>query len=214
MMILMIEGANAAMSKLTCLLIGYLLGSCSPASVLSKMKHINLRELGTKNLGASNVMLTIGKGAGALVMILDIAKAVIAGKIAQYLFPALKVAGMLACLGAVLGHIYPFHLSFRGGKGMAAFGGMAFFYDPVIFLMLLVLVCILMLIVNYSFVTPITAGILFPLLVALTSGDAALTLIAAEAGILIICKHWSNIGRAKQGQDVKIRDLVTGKLKT
>lgn len=196
------------------LLIGYLLGAFNPAAILGRIKNLNLRELGSKNLGASNAMLTMGKGYGLLVMVLDIAKSVIAGKIAQWLFPTLKVAGMIACLGAILGHIYPFHLGFKGGKGLAAFGGMVMYYQPWMFAVLLTLVCILMLIVNYSYVAPMTVAVLFPILVAVTSGDFWTILIAVAGSILIAVKHWSNIGRAKRGDEVKIRDIVTGKHET
>lgn len=194
------------------ILIGYLLGVLNPAAALGKLKKLNLRELGSKNLGASNAMLTMGKGYGLLVMVLDIAKSVIAGKIAQWLFPALKVAGMLACLGAIIGHIFPFYLGFRGGKGLAAFGGMVFYYNPWMFAGLLTLVCVLMLIVNYSYVAPMTVAVLFPILVAVTSADLWLTLIAIAGSVLIAVKHWSNIGKAKRGEEVKIRDIVRGKV--
>lgn len=193
------------------LLIGYLLGAFNPAAILGKIKNLNLRELGSKNLGASNAMLTMGKGYGLLVMVLDIAKAVIAAKIAQWFFPKLAVSGMLAGLGAILGHIYPFHMGFRGGKGLAAFGGMVFFYEPWMFAVLLTLVCVLMLIVNYSYVAPMTVAVLFPIMVAVTSGDLWFTLVAVAGSILIAVKHWSNIDRAKRGEDVKIRDIVKGK---
>lgn len=192
-------------------LIGYLLGTVNPAAIMGKRNNMNLRELGSKNLGASNVLLTMGKARGFLVMVLDIAKACIAAKIARLLFPKLAVSGMLAAFGAILGHVYPFHMGFRGGKGLAAFGGMVLAYNPWMFASLLALCCVLVVIVNYSFIAPMTVAVLFPLLVALTSKDAGLTLIAAAAGALIACNHWDNFLKARQGSDFKIRDIIAGK---
>lgn len=192
-----------------CLLIGYLLGSVNPAALLSKLKKKNLREMGTHNLGASNTMLVLGKGYGALVMTFDILKAWSASKIARLLFPQMMLAGLLAGLGAVLGHIFPFYMHFDGGKGLAAFGGMALAYDPVLFLALLLLGILLMLLVNASYVVPMSAAPLFVLAVALQTKSLAATLIAAAAGTLIIVKHWSNIGKAKQGNELDIRKFIS-----
>lgn len=199
------------MRFLISLTIGYLLGAVNPAAILGKVKNLNLRELGSKNLGASNAMLTMGKGYGLLVMVLDIAKAYFSAKIARWMFPKLAIAGMVAALGAILGHIWPWYMHFKGGKGLAAFGGMVLYYKPWMFAALLTLVAILVVIVNYSYVAPMTAAVLFPILVILTGGDFLTVLIAIAASTLIAWRHWSNIERAKQGREVKIRDIVTGK---
>ncbi|MBQ8724062.1 MAG: glycerol-3-phosphate acyltransferase, partial [Oscillospiraceae bacterium] len=76
------------MKVILLLLFGYLLGSLSPAALVSKLKRKNLRKNGTGNLGATNVMLNFGKKYGALVMLLDIAKAFVTVKLAAFLFPA------------------------------------------------------------------------------------------------------------------------------
>lgn len=199
------------MSYVGSVIIGYLLGCFNPASILGKRHKLNLRELGSKNLGASNVLLTMGKARGFLVMVVDIAKAFFAARIARLLFPKLAVGGMLAAFGAILGHIYPFHMGFRGGKGLAAFGGMVLAYNPWMFAALLALCCVLVVVVNYSFVAPATVAVLFPILVAVTSADPWMTLIAAAAGALIVYKHWDNFLKAVRGSDFKIRDIIAGK---
>ena len=199
------------MRFLISLTIGYLLGAVNPAAILGKAKNLNLRELGSKNLGASNAMLTMGKGYGLLVMVLDIGKAYFSAKLARWMFPKLAIAGMVAALGAILGHIWPWYLHFKGGKGLAAFGGMVLYYKPWMFAALLALVAVLVVIVNYSYVAPMTAAVLFPILVILTGGDFLTVLIAIAASALIAWRHWGNIDRAKRGEEVKIRDIVTGK---
>lgn len=196
------------MKTLTCIVLGYLLGSLNPAALLGKLKRKNLRETGTGNLGASNTMLVLGKKYGAFVMIFDILKAWTSSKVARLLFPQMAIAGLLAGLGAVLGHIFPFYLHFAGGKGLAAFGGMALAYDPVVFLALLTLGLLLMLLVNASYVMPMSVAPLFVMIVALQTRSLSATLVAAAAAVLIIVKHWSNIGKAKQGHEIDIRGLL------
>ena len=189
-------------------LVGYLLGSLNPAALIAKVKKEDLRTQGTGNLGASNTMLVFGKVPGFLVMAFDIAKGWCASKLAAMLFPQVRVAGLLAGLGAVTGHVFPFCLKFQGGKGLAAFGGMVLAYDPGMFLVLLIFGCALVLIVNYSAVLPISAGILFPFLTALRSRDIWMFLIALAASVLIICKHAGNLVKGRKGEDIDIRAFL------
>ncbi len=192
------------------LLIGYFLGSLSPSALVAKVKKVDLKSQGTKNLGASNTMLVIGKVYGALVMLFDIAKAFAASRIARALFPSLAVAVLLAGLGAVIGHVFPFYLKFRGGKGLAAFGGMVMAYNPWYFLALLCFGLILMVIANCSYVMPMSAAALFPVLVLLQSKNLLFFLIAAAASAIIIVKHWSNIEKGRSGRDLNIRAFIKG----
>lgn len=188
--------------------IGYLLGCLSPAALLSKIKNEDLRSKGTGNLGATNAMLVLGKGCGALVMLFDIAKAFAAVKLAQALFPDLSFVGLVAGGAAVVGHIYPFYLKFKGGKGLAAFAGLVLGVDPAVFLILLVIAVTLMFIINYSVAMPMSAAVLFPILYGNRCGSTAAVLISSAVSLLIICKHFSNIGRARRGEEIRIRDYV------
>lgn len=194
------------MGKLVCVLIGYLLGCWNPAARLGKKKQVDLRQEGTKNLGASNVTLVLGKKYGFMVMVLDIFKAFLASRLARALFPKLALSGLLAGFGAVVGHVYPFHMKFRGGKGLAAFGGMVLAHDPMMFLMLLILTFVVMLIVDHSYIMPISAGFLFPVLAGIRSWNLGIFLVAAAAGALVVVKHWSNIAKAKEGRERGMRE--------
>lgn len=191
---------------------GYFAGSINPAALISKLKNKDLRQHGTGNLGASNTLLVFGKALGVLVMIFDILKAYIASRIARWLFPKVVFAGMIAGLFAVIGHIFPFYLHFRGGKGLAAFGGMVLAYEPLFFVGLLLFGLLLMIIFNYSVVMPMSAGVLFPILVHCHGGSTVEVLLAAAASLLIIAKHFSNIEKAKNHTDVPIREFITQKL--
>lgn len=181
--------------------LGYLIGSVSPSALLAKLKNVNLKELGTKNLGATNTALVLGRAAGIFVMFFDILKSYFAGKLAKWLFPHLAVAGMLACIGAILGHCFPLFLHFQGGKGLAAFGGMVLVYNPWFFFGIVATGLLLMLIFNTGVVMPMYASLMFPILTWLWSGSLPHTLLAAAAGAIIVAMHWGNLEKAKEKKD-------------
>lgn len=189
-------------------LIGYLIGSLSPSALLSKIKKENFRKQGTGNLGATNTMIILGKGYGALVMLFDIFKAFISALIAAAIFPELKLAGLVSGVFAVIGHIFPFYLKFRGGKGLAAFGGLILSFDPLMFLALLILTLILMFLFNYGVAMPISAAVLFPFLAFLKTKNLAVFVLTLTASALIIYKHIPNLKRALKKDDTTVRDYL------
>lgn len=196
------------MEIIICLLIGYLLGCLSPAVVLGKRKNVDLRETGTHNLGASNAVLVLGKSYGFVVMVVDIVKAYLSAKIARLLFPKLVIAGMVAGLGAIIGHMFPFYLNFRGGKGLAAYGGMVLAFEPGMFLLFIVTGLALMVICNVTVVLPVYAALLFPVLVWFRTGNAAMVMVAAVASVILILRHRGNVRRARAGEDLDVRAYI------
>lgn len=196
------------MEVILCLCLGYVLGCLNPAALIGKLKQIDLRQAGTRNLGASNVLLCIGKMSALIVMVFDIAKGYFSVKLARAMFPLLSVAGLVAGIGAILGHIFPFYLQFRGGKGFAAFAGLVLAFDPWIFLVLLIISVTAVLIVNYAYAMPMTGGFLFPVFAWLRSRSLTVLLLSAITGGLIIVKHWGNIARAHSGGEMPIRQYI------
>ena len=106
--------------------LGYFVGSLSPSSLVGRVKKTDVRKSGTGNLGATNTMLVLGWGAEIFVMLFDLMKSFLSGKLAQYLFPGLSVAGMLACIGAMIGHCFPVFHRFRGARGWRPSAGWSF----------------------------------------------------------------------------------------
>ena len=107
------------MSKIIlCLIFGYLFGSLNFAIIYSKLKGDDIRNHGSGNAGATNVLRTYGKGAAAIVFLLDILKGVIAVLITRIFFDDM-LYDCASALGAVLGHNFPLYYGFRGGKGVA-----------------------------------------------------------------------------------------------
>lgn len=200
------------MELLVCMIIGYLLGSLSPAALLSKIKHTNLREHGTGNLGATNTMLTFGLRYGLFVMVFDALKAITAFGLARILFPDNPLSGLAAGLAAPIGHMFPFYLRFNGGKGLAAFGGCILAYDPAMFLLLFVLCVLLMLITNHSAVVPITSSALFSIFSTLKTKNLAVFLLTSCFSLIIIHRHKDNILKITNGDDADIRGYFREKL--
>lgn len=195
------------------LILGYLLGSINPAALISKIKKTDIRKDGTGNLGATNIGLHFGKTAGVFVMLFDMLKAILAVKLAEWLFPQLRLARLVAGCSAVLGHIFPFYLKFKGGKGLASFGGMVLAVNPPVFLLLLTIGLICMFVFNYGVALMTSAAILFPILGAIAEKSFAFFVIAAAMSTILIWRFRENYTKIKDGEELKVRELISGKLK-
>lgn len=182
--------------------LGYLIGCVSPAAWISKKKNVNLKEEGTGNLGATNTAIVLGRGAGIFVMIFDIAKSYFSARIARMLFPQLLVAGLLACIGTIVGHCFPVFMNFEGGKGLAAYGGMILFYKPWFFAAIVIPAIGLMILLDTGVAAPIFATVMFPVLTYAYSHNLADTVCVIVASIIIFIMHWNNLKKARADQDV------------
>ena len=129
-------------------------------------------------------------------------------RIAQRLFANFLLAGLLASLGAVIGHIYSMFLHFHGGKGVAALGGMMLFYDPRFFWLLIAVAIILMLVTNLGVAGPASAAILFPILVYIDSGSLPMAAVCGCAGLLILLSHLENIRKIRSGKEILVNSFL------
>lgn len=114
--------------RIICILIGYAIGLFQTGYIYGKTQHIDIREHGSGNAGTTNTLRTLGFKAGAITFAGDCGKAILAIFISWLIFHAqypegIKLLGMYAGLGAVLGHNYPFYMKFKGGKGIACTTG-------------------------------------------------------------------------------------------
>ena len=183
------------------LILGYFVGCINPAAWVGKVRNINLKEEGTKNLGATNTALVMGKKAGYFVLVFDMFKSWISYKLARVLFPQLAVAGVIASFGVILGHCFPVFMHFSGGKGLASFGGLVLAHDPLVFVILLSLGIGLAFLLNYGVYLAISASLLFPVAAYLRSGSLPETVSCALASGLILIMHSRNLRRAITGED-------------
>ena len=189
-----------------CILIGYAIGCVNPAVIISKAMHRDLRNEGTGNYGASNVTMVVGRGLGAFVMLFDVAKGAVSYMICAFAFGEdPTVAGLIGGFGAALGHSYPFYNRFRGGKGLAAYGGVILAFDPLIFLIALTVAMALMLSFNHSFVFPYSASVVVVTLGAVFTRDLTATLLLILLMAFIMFTHFPNLKReiASNGRGVR-----------
>ena len=126
---------NTLYLRTLCLVIGYGFGLLQTAYIYGRMKGIDIRQHGSGNAGTTNALRTLGKKAGAVVLIGDILKCMLAIFVCEFLFGSrfpemLYLVKIYAAAGAILGHNFPFYLKFKGGKGIAATGGLIFAFHP------------------------------------------------------------------------------------
>ena len=190
------------MTAIMSLGLGYVIGCINPAVLISKAKNVNLKEEGTGNLGATNTAFVLGKKAGIFVMIFDIMKSFLSYKVAKWLFPKLLIAGILASIGAILGHCFPVFMDFQGGKGLAAFGGLILAYSPKMFLAIVTTGVVLMFVCNTGVVAPFIGCISFPVMVYCSGHDWMETAAVLIASGIIFATHLSNFSMAHRREDV------------
>ncbi len=122
------------MERIVCLLIGYAFGLFQTSYIIGKINGIDIREKGSGNAGTTNTLRVLGKKAGLIVMLTDICKTALAVLVVWIIYHNTHAEEMLLLklytgLGAVLGHNFPFYMHFKGGKGIAAMGGMILTFD-------------------------------------------------------------------------------------
>ena len=192
------------MNYFFCILTGYLIGSLNPSYFISQLKGGDIRSMGTGNAGASNAMIHFGKKVGVLCAVFDIAKACFAVWLMCSVFSDLALAYALTGASCVLGHIFPFYMGFRGGKGLASLGGVIIMFDWRVFLVLLAFEMVLVFSTRYICVVPMTASVLLTVLYGIMRRDVIGTVLFAVVSIVIIVKHRSNVKRIFSGTEIRI----------
>jgi len=189
------------------LVLGYLLGSIPFGLVLTRAAGLgDVRDIGSGNIGATNVLRTGNKGIAALTPLLDLLKgtaAVLIGHAIGALGGVAILASLVAGLAAFIGHTYPVWLGFKGGKGVATYIGILLGLNwpgALAFCSVWLLVAILS---RYSSLSAIIAAVVTPIWL-LTVGDYATAILAALLSVLLIYKHRANIHRLVAGEEPRI----------
>ncbi|MBR6536631.1 MAG: glycerol-3-phosphate acyltransferase [Lachnospiraceae bacterium] len=190
------------MEILACSLIGYLIGAFSPSYLIGLMSGYDIRKKGSGNAGASNVIILKGKAVGAFCAILDIAKACLAVWITGKMFPHFSHAFPITGTSCILGHIFPFYMKFRGGKGLACLGGVILMTDVRLFLIMLSIELVVVLIVNYLCVVPMSASVAYACIYGAMNQDILAAGIFMIAAVVMLFKHMDNLQRIKNGTEV------------
>ncbi|MCB0882135.1 MAG: glycerol-3-phosphate 1-O-acyltransferase PlsY [Thermoleophilia bacterium] len=180
----------------------YLLGSIPFAYLAGRMKGVDIRTVGSKNVGATNVFRTLGRGIGITVMALDIAKGLAAVLLAKGITdPHWDLA---AAAAAILGHVFPVWLRFRGGKGVATAGGTILALTPLPALIVLVIWFVVIAATRYVSLGSILAAIAFPPLLIAFREPWAVLLFGTVAAAVVVWKHRANIQRLRAGNELRL----------
>ena len=186
------------------LIIAFILGSIPFGIIIAKAKGVNLKKVGSKNIGATNVLRSLGKWPAILTLLGDIFKGTIAIAIGRYFGVGLFYEGLIG-ISAILGHNFSLFLGFKGGKGVATSLGVIFIYTPRAALITLVLWLIVVVFTKYSSLGAIVAFGLLPVNILLFDpyyqGKLSVAILIT---LLILIRHRENIQRLMKGTERKI----------
>lgn len=202
------------MVTLAVLLIGsYLLGSIPFGYLAGRLGGIDIRHVGSGNVGATNVVRVLGKIYGYPVFALDVLKGFAAVKISMSMTPgpppewnSAEIVGILAGMSSVLGHLYPPWLSFKGGKGVATAGGVLLALMPIATLIGAAIWIIVFWLTRYVSMASITAAVLLPIVILVVSWQdqnrkKPLVYSSACVAALVVWRHRSNLSRLMRGTE-------------
>src|SRR5271170_4963803 len=199
------------------LLIAYLLGTLLGSLILGRLRGIDIRSMGSGNAGATNALRTQGKLFGFLVLIIDIAKGVVAiAWLPAALLPGIGIDPTLsrewltvACgFAVIVGHVYPVWFDFRGGKGAATVVGVVAGLEPRLLVPLLLSWCVVLVLTGFVGLATMLATV--ALLIAvyiLEPNNVPLLTFCGAVCAFVIYTHRSNIARMRAGKEHRARRL-------
>lgn len=193
------------------ILVGYVVGSTPFGYIAGRMKGIDIREHGSKNIGSTNVLRVLGKGIGYPVFALDVLKGVVPVLLARIYAQDVEPVGLvpaLTSIATILGHNYTFWLGFKGGKGIATSAGALLPIMPFTILAAVTLWVVTFLTTRYVSLGSIVAALTLPasfLIQGVSTGawNWPLLGLASLIGGLAVFKHRANIERLRRGTENK-----------
>jgi glycerol-3-phosphate acyltransferase PlsY len=178
----------------------YVIGSVPSGYLLGKMSGIDVRNVGSGNIGATNVARALGKGRGGLTLLADVAKGYLPVFVGLRLeFGAATIA--LVAIAAFLGHLYPLFLNFQGGKGVATAMGALLALAPTATLVLIVVFAVAVLVSRIVSLGAIAAAMAAPVALWFFSQSLVFTAMGLFLGAMIILRHRGNIRRLLAGTE-------------
>lgn len=191
------------MADLLAVLAAYLMGSIPFAQLLSKRQGVDLRRVGSGNVGASNVLRTLGVRPAVVAMMLDAVKGTVAVLIAQRVTNGVA-APVAAGLASMIGHVYPIWLRFRGGKGVATAAGAFAVLTPVAAAVAVGVFVLSVAITRFISVGSMAAAITLAGWAIVSDAPTAVGIGAAVAAVLVIVGHRANVIRLAAGTERRI----------
>ena len=198
---------------LICLVLGYCFGCISTGYIVGKANKIDIRKYGSGNAGTTNALRTLGWKAGLLTFLGDAIKAILPILLIRLVifpdFEALNLLMLYTGLGAVLGHNFPFWLHFKGGKGIAATGGVMLAYDWRLAIAALVVFLIIVVVTRYVSLGSLIISTLLPIwIIIFYPGNLHMIIVGIIFTLSAFIKHRSNIKRLMSGTENKIGQKV------
>jgi glycerol-3-phosphate acyltransferase PlsY len=181
-------------------LLGYLIGSIPFSYLVGRMTaHLDLREYGSGNIGATNVIRVSGKKAGAAAFILDLTKGIASYSVGLALsgIPGAAIAAGFA----ILGHSYSIFMKFHGGKGVATTFGVLFMFNPFMALFMFVFQVIVVKVTHYMSFGSILSALLAPIFAWLLHLEMPLIYLGIFIAVFVTFRHKSNISRLLKGTE-------------
>jgi glycerol-3-phosphate acyltransferase PlsY len=183
--------------------LAYLLGSIPFSYIVARRRGVDVRRVGSGNVGATNVMRNVGKAAGLAAFALDFLKGLAVGAGARFLAPEGPLPAV-AAVTAVLGHMYPVWLRFRGGKGVATGAGAFLPLAPVPMAAALVVFALVLAATRYASIASIVGTMTLAALAFLLGHPGSVARAASAAGLLILWKHRGNLERLAKGTESRV----------
>jgi glycerol-3-phosphate acyltransferase PlsY len=191
--------------KIIYFLCSYLFGAIPFGYLLFRLKEKkDVRTLGSKNIGATNILRLSGWKLAVPVLLLDITKGFVPVVLAHKLFPGQIIIVIIAGIMAILGHCFPVYIKFKGGKGQATSLGIYLALAPKPLLCILGVFFLIVIFTRYVSLGSIMASLSFPLFVILLKGEKEIVYAGLLILLLILIQHRENIKRLLSGNEKKI----------
>ena len=181
----------------------YLIGSIPFALIVARQRGTDLRQVGSGNLGAANVMRSSGVSAGAMVAALDMAKGAASVWLAAWASDGAELPAA-AGLAAIIGHVYPIWLRFRGGKGVATACGVFGVLTPMAVPPALAIFAVTVWATKYISLGSVLASMALPPIAYALGSPAPVVLAAVAAAAVIVFRHRSNVLRLWMGTERRL----------
>ena len=182
---------------------GYLAGSLPLSYLLARRHGVDLRLAGSGNVGAANVLRTSGVTSAVLAIVLDVAKGTVAVLVAMR-FADGRTTAVAAGLAAIIGHLYPVWLRFRGGKGVATSAGVFLVFEPLAVAIAGVVFAVGVSLTHYVSVGSITGALTLVVAVVILGSPTAVVVGVLIAALIIVHRHRENLGRLFAGTERRI----------
>lgn len=196
------------------IVIGYILGCIQCGYILGKINGIDIRNYGSGNSGATNTLRVLGKKASFITFLGDALKGVFSVLIARFFVcPHIamnpQTVMLIAGLAAVIGHDFPVHMGFKGGKGVSTTGGTLFAINPLLTMVMLAIFLITVVLTRYVSLGSTLLMISIPILLwAFYGFIPSMIIMGSILAALSIWRHRANIGRLLNGTESKIGEKV------